>query len=352
MKKCVILYAPHKTAYENYEYDSYSKISGNASSNTHNTLLVNPIEFADSLIDNYKMCVNGNKLYMIVGGKEYSFTKSNTKKPVKVSLNITTNQINVFSGETFEIDVSVKPFWNYHSLTAKSSNPSVADALGQNITSVDGKIKMGFVAWREGNTTITIKDEKTGATTSFNVIASKKIVNVTSVSLNKSSVQLDIGKTDTLIATINPNNASNKNVTWTSSNTNVATVSSSGKITAKGVGTATISVKTTDGGYTAKCEVTVKEPKLTVKASIGVGIYASQSSNVRGVFCEVKPIGGSGSYVAYSIKLYYNGTLIAEKAANEVIVTPVKNGTYTAEVYVKDSSGNEATATKTTTISY
>ena len=73
---------------------------------------------------------------------------------------------------------------------------------------------------------------------------------------------------------------------------------------------------------------------------------------VRGVFAEVNPTGGSGTYVEYSIKLYYNGTLIAENNKNELIVTPIKNGTYKAEVYVKDSSGNEASGIKEITISY
>lgn len=344
------IYENKLTAYEDYEYDAYRNIDVQASSNTHNTLLVNPVEFADSLIDDYKMRVNGNKLYMTVGGKEYTFTKHTKIKDVKTTITPAQKELNLVVGDMASIDISVSPFWKNHTIHAKSSNESIVYALEQHTSSSNGKIKISVWANKIGSTTITIRDDANSSSTTVKVTVSS--CKATGVSLNKSSIQLEKGGTETLTATINPTNASNKNVTWSSSNTSVATVSSSGKITAKGKGTAIITVKTEDGGHTATCEVNVTEPKLTVSASIGIGYYASSSATVRGVFCEVKPSGGSGNYVAYSIKLYYNGTLVAEASKNEVIVTPVKNGTYTAEVYVKDSSGNESTATQTTTISY
>ena len=80
---------------------------------------------------------------------------------------------------------------------------------------------------------------------------------VTGVSLNKDSLTLDVGASDTLTATITPDNATNKNVTWSSDNQNVATVEN-GKVTAVGVGTATITVTAADGsGKSATCSVTV-----------------------------------------------------------------------------------------------
>ena len=82
---------------------------------------------------------------------------------------------------------------------------------------------------------------------------------VTSVLLNKTSTELVVGGTETLTATVNPSNATNKNVTWSSSNTSVATVDSDGKVTAVAPGSATITVKTADGNKTATCSVTVKE---------------------------------------------------------------------------------------------
>ncbi|ADL52767.1 Ig-like domain-containing protein [Clostridium cellulovorans] len=81
-------------------------------------------------------------------------------------------------------------------------------------------------------------------------------VSVTGVSLNKTSLSLTAGATQTLTATIAPTNATNKSISWTSSNTSVATVSS-GTITAISLGTAIITAKTTDGAKTATCEVTV-----------------------------------------------------------------------------------------------
>ncbi|GHV72416.1 hypothetical protein FACS1894201_01460 [Bacteroidia bacterium] len=87
---------------------------------------------------------------------------------------------------------------------------------------------------------------------------------VTSVSLNKTATTLLIGGTETLTATILPANATNKNVTWSSSNTSVATVNSRGVVTAVSAGNATITVTTADGGYMAQCEVAVLSEFLSV----------------------------------------------------------------------------------------
>ena len=90
--------------------------------------------------------------------------------------------------------------------------------------------------------------------TSFNPIQVTFSVPVASVSLNKPELTLTAGETETLSSTVLPENATDKTVTWTSSNTSVATVSN-GTVTAKGVGTATITA--TAGGKSATCAVTV-----------------------------------------------------------------------------------------------
>ena len=85
-------------------------------------------------------------------------------------------------------------------------------------------------------------------------------VSVTSVSLNKSTLDIKVGETATLTATINPTNATNKNVTWKSDNTQIATVDTAGKSNSyKKEGTAKITVKTKDGNHTATCIVTVSK---------------------------------------------------------------------------------------------
>lgn len=70
---------------------------------------------------------------------------------------------------------------------------------------------------------------------------------------------MDTGDTETLVATVAPANATDKTVTWSSDDTEVATVTN-GLVTAIGAGTATITVTTTDGSFTATCSVTVTEP--------------------------------------------------------------------------------------------
>lgn len=82
-------------------------------------------------------------------------------------------------------------------------------------------------------------------------------VAVTGVSVTPASVSVKAGLTAQLTATISPSNASNQSVTWSSSNTAVATVSATGLVTGIAAGTATITVKTADGGKTASCAVSV-----------------------------------------------------------------------------------------------
>ena len=83
------------------------------------------------------------------------------------------------------------------------------------------------------------------------------VIPVTSVTLNKTSASLKKGETLTLTATVAPSDAANKSVTWSSGNTSVATVTTSGVVTAVGEGTAVITVTTADGGKTATCTVAV-----------------------------------------------------------------------------------------------
>ena len=84
---------------------------------------------------------------------------------------------------------------------------------------------------------------------------------VTGVSLNTDSLSLEVGESETLTATITPSNATDQNVTWSSNNESVATVGTSGKVTAIKAGTATITATAADGsGKSASCSVTVKAP--------------------------------------------------------------------------------------------
>ena len=100
-------------------------------------------------------------------------------------------------------------------------------------------------------------DDRTATCTVTVTEGFPSVVNVTGVVINKTSTTLTVGGTETLTATVNPGDATDKSVTWSSDNTSVATVDANGKVTAVAAGTATITVTTTDGSKTATCSVTV-----------------------------------------------------------------------------------------------
>lgn len=94
-------------------------------------------------------------------------------------------------------------------------------------------------------------------TSAGTIIVEALPVAVTGLSLNKENVSLVIGDSETLVATVSPDNATNKAVTWKSSDTNVATVDGNGKVTGIKKGTTTITATTEDGGFKDTCLVTV-----------------------------------------------------------------------------------------------
>ena len=102
-------------------------------------------------------------------------------------------------------------------------------------------------------------------------------VPVTGVSLNKTSSSVNVGSTEQLTATVAPSNATNKSVTWSSSNTSVATVSSNGLVTGVAAGTSTITVTTVDGAKQATCLITVVRAGLSNNANLSA-LTVNQSS--------------------------------------------------------------------------
>lgn len=163
----------------------------------------------------------------------------------KVKLNKT--KLSLKPKKTYQLKATVSPSGaTTKGVTWKSSNTKAATVNSK------GKI----TAKKAGTTTITATTKDgTGKKAACKVTVGKP---VTKIKLNKTKVTLKVGKTFTLKPTISPGNATTKTVSYNSSNKNVATVNSKGKITAKKAGTATITVSANDAsGKQATCKVTV-----------------------------------------------------------------------------------------------
>ena len=131
------------------------------------------------------------------------------------------------------------------------------------ISDADKTKSVSFSAYYEESCTYKfIATDKAGNVTekTVNVYYNDKVISVTGVSLDESSITLDVDKSQTLTATVTPENATNKKVRWSSDNEAVATVSEDGVVTAVAGGTAVITATTHDGLFTATCTVTVNAP--------------------------------------------------------------------------------------------
>lgn len=177
-------------------------------------------------------------------------------------------------------------------------------------------------------------------------------VPVTGVTLNKTSVTLYVGDTETLTATVKPDDATDDSVTWTTSKEGVATVDNTGKVTAVAKGTATITVTTTDGEKKATCSVTVKDKyEITLdKTSVTLyynGTEANKSYTVRPTLTEK---GQKVSEPTFSYSSSKEAVATVDNSGKVTLAEGAKAGD-TATITVSASSYTPEPAAKTVTVS-
>lgn len=119
---------------------------------------------------------------------------------------------------------------------------------------------------------------------------------VTNITLNSNEINLNPGGTFKLDATVNPSNASNKNIKWISANESIATVDQSGNVTADVAGTTYISAVSADGKVVATCTVNVSKPVVTKPAKVKI---KSAKKKGKKVTLKWKKISDAAGYVVY-----------------------------------------------------
>lgn len=244
------------------------------------------------------------------------------------SVKLNKTQLNMYTTQSITLQPTVSPDSTTNkNVSWSSSNNSVATVNSNGKVTAVGK----------GNATITCKTLDSGKTATCKVTVTKKI-DVTSVSLNKSSKTMNKGKTFQLKATISPSNASNKNVTWKSNNTSVATVTSSGLVTAKGNGTAKIICTTKDGKYTAVCNITVKTKVKGVTLNKDkLSLYLDGTSQLT---ATVSPKSATNKKVTWTSSdksvatVNSSGKITAKSVGTAVITCTTKDGNYKASCIV------------------
>lgn len=220
-----------------------------------------------ALEDNGVLSVNNNgRITALSQGSDYVVIESNADSNVYTSIYVTvtssaspTVSSVTVSPANLNLDLNGIKTGNLSATVNGTNNPSQTVTWTSSNTSVatvsgSGVVTAKAVGSANITATSTVDGSKSGT---CSVTVSDSAVHVTGVALNKNQTSISIGSTETLTATVSPNNATDKSVTWTSSNTGVATVNSSGVVSAVSAGNATITVTTTDGNYSASCSVTV-----------------------------------------------------------------------------------------------
>ena len=253
--------------------------------------------------------------------------KSSTYYVTSISLNA--NPTTLYIGDSKQFSANVYPSYaTNQSVSWSSSNTSVATISSSGLVT----------AKAEGTTTITCKaNDGSGVKASLSLTVSKPIY-ITTISLNSSIESLDVGATKQLSAEVYPSDATNKSVTWSSSNTNVATISSTGLVTAIAEGTVTITCKANDGsGVKATCKVTVNNVYVT-SISLNTSTAYLYVDDTKQLSATVNPSTATDKSVTWSS----SNTNVATVSSTG-LVTAIAEGTATITCKANDGSGVEAT---------
>ena len=264
----------------------------------------------------------GATITAAVDGKSAEcYVTVNAAAPVPVtSVSLDKTSLGLTEGDTETLTATVEP----SDATNKNVTWSTSDASIATVT--DGVV----TAVAPGTATITVTTEDGNKAATCAVTVTAATVPVTGVTLNKTSTSLYVGDTETLTPTITPDNATNKNVTWSSDDTSVATVDASGLVTAVARGTAVITATAADGsGASASCTVTVSSYlppanpnyRITVEAAQGGTVTADPTAAKAGATVTLTPVPDRG---------YQVGTVaVTDRFGDAVAVTEQADGTYT-----------------------
>ncbi|MCR5463289.1 MAG: Ig-like domain-containing protein [Bacteroidales bacterium] len=273
------------------------------------------------------------------GGKTVTCNVTVNPKPVPVEgVSVDVETVEIAEGETAAIVVTVTPEdASVKDVTFASSNEAVA--------TVDEEGNITAVA--PGTATITVTTVDGEKTATCEVTVTPKVVPVEGIAFTKDQVSVVEGEKVLLYVSFTPKNASDKRVTWASSDTGVATVDSKGNVTGVKPGTATITVKTTDGEKTATCEVTVTKKPTPVS-----GVTVNRTSltlTIEGsaiLVATVSPEDAANQNVVWSssdesiVKVDQNGEVTAVKTGTAKVTATTEDGgkTATCTVTVTDKA--------------
>ena len=270
--------------------------------------------------------------------------------PVAVTgVTLDKTSLSIEAGQTAQLTATVQP--------GNADNQAVTwSSSDNNVVSVDATGKITANAKGSATITVTTADGGKTATCTVTVTEPAAPVAVTGVTLNKNNTTIYTGRTETLTATIQPADATNKAVTWTSDNTGVATVNN-GVVTGVSIGSATITAKTADGGFTATCTVTVEEAPIVhptgvsiSKTSINLQIGGSET-----LTATVTPADANNKNVTWSTSdatvaaVDKNGKVTGIKAGNATITATTEDGGKTATCSVSVTAGPPVPSTGLTT---
>jgi uncharacterized protein YjdB len=213
---------------------------------------------------------------------EYGYFFGDTSSVAVTGVSVTPQTDTIGVNTTLALNAVVSPNnATNKNVTWTSGNTSVAT-----VTSA-GVVK-GIAT---GKAIITVTTADGGFKATSTIYVSNSIVPVTGVTLNLAIDSIKANESVTLIAGVLPSNAINKNVSWKSSNTSVATVSSIGVVTGVSAGSATITVTTEDGGYTATCLISVIQNGVSCK--FGTPLAVSLPT-INGSYTKIHVLGSGG----------------------------------------------------------
>lgn len=230
-----------------------------------NVTLQEDLTIGDSeslILDNGASLSAGGHNVIVDGGMLDESIKTRLADSVKYTPTITTTSLlngNVW--QPYSVTLSATGTDSITWSLAKDSTLPNGLTLNENTGEISG------TPTAEGTSTFTITATNHWGSDDKELSLTIGKIAVIGVSLDKKTLNLTEGKNETLIATVKPDNATNKNVIWESSDPNVVTVDKSGNVTAKKAGKATITVKTENGNFMDTCEVTVMHGNMTYTAA-------------------------------------------------------------------------------------